>query len=234
MRPTVFSIAFLATGFLAAPLVASVVIEACSGSGGSDGGADGNPYGNPTGPCRDGTIQMLSCTQTIEGGAPLETFSDEACLGLDTAEARTGLTHDSAQAPAMDQPAEGATLPATPPFTFAWHPTGLAWRLRRAPARRFTWRDDLTRWAALVPAAEAHCPAFGGVGYAVIFRTHGQQLLRSNTAHTYYQPTPDAWARLRAARGTIEMTVEAARFSNNTVTEGPYDQATPRHFTIAP
>jgi len=39
---------------------------------------------------------------------------------------------------------------------------------------------------------------------------------------------------LRGATGAITLTVEAARFADNAVTQGPYDQATPRRFTIAP
>jgi hypothetical protein len=140
---------------------------------------------------------------------------------------------DDTQAPAIDLPAEGAALPAAAAFTFTWHPTGLSLRRGTAP-RMYAWRDELVRWSALIPAADAHCPAFGGVGYAVIFSANGQQILRAETARTSYQPTPSAWMHLVAAPGTISMVVEVARFSDNTVTQGPYVDATPRHFTISP
>src|SRR5262249_54072703 len=122
------------------------------------------------------------------------------------------------------------------PFTFTWHPTGLVHRWPPAPPPRvLTFRDELHRWTTLLPAAEAHCAAFGGVAFAVVFKaSDGRVLLRAETSHRSYTPTADAWARLQAAQGTIGMTVEAARFSNNAVTEGPFDQTAPRHFTLAP
>lgn len=198
----------------------------------ADGGSDG---GGGSGPCSDGTIQLLEC-EPDDAGAVEDPFTDEACQGLDTAETRSGVMHNDMQAPAIDAPTEGQAVPGAAPFHFTWHPTGLS---RRAPVlrapRAYTWRDELIRWSSLIPAAEAHCAPYGGVAFAVVFKNAaGQVVLRAETSHRDYTPTADAWTRLRAVSGTISMTVEAARFSNNAVTEGPFDQTTPRHFTITP
>jgi hypothetical protein len=186
-----------------------------------------------TGPCHDGTIVLLEC-EPVDGSIA-DRFTDEACAALDTAETRMTPTPSDSQAPAIDAPTEGATLPNASPFTFTWHPQGFAFRIEPSPAfRAFEWRDDVARWTTLLPAAEAHCAPFGGVAYALVFRADNQQILRLETANTSWTPEDADWTRLRAARGTISLSIEAARFSNNEVTEGPVVSATPRTFTIAP
>jgi hypothetical protein len=191
-----------------------------------------------TGPCQDGTIQLLECEAPGDGAAAEDLFTDEACDGLDNAEQRSpGLLHDDTKAPGIDAPTEAQALSRATPFTFTWHPTGISIapvRRNHAP-RRYTFRDEIARWSVLIPAAEAHCPPFAGVAYAIVFKNaQGTVLLRAETSHREYTPTTDAWARLTAASGTISMTVEVARFSDNAVTEGPFDQTTPRTFTITP
>jgi hypothetical protein len=198
--------------FVAGPLV----VASCTGGEESE-----------TGPCHDGTIVLLGC-EPVDGSTP-DRYTDEACEGLDTAESRAAAMASDAQAPAIDAPMEGETLPNATPYTFRWHPQGLA----RAPrVRPFEWRDDLARWTTLLPAADAHCAPFGGVAYALVFGAGGQPLLRVETANTSYTPDADAWTRLRAARGAISLNIEVARFASNAVTEGPFVTATARTFTI--
>jgi hypothetical protein len=215
-------------------LVGPVLAASCSGGGTQDAGAD--VQANAA--CTDGTIQLGEC-EAVDGAPPAETFTDEACQGLDTAETRHAPVADATRAPVIDAPTEAQALPAATPFTFAWHPSP-AFSLR-APergsprARTLGFADRVRQLFTLLPAAEAHCPAFGGIGYAVIFTaSNGQVLLRAETAARSYTPSAQAWMRLTAARGTISMTVEAARFANNDVTDGPVVQATPRTFTITP
>ena len=203
--------------FLAGPLVAA----SCTGGT------------TEMGPCHDGTIVLGECNPDM--GMMNDRYTDEACEGLDTAEARMAPTASDAQAPAVDAPTEGQALPSATPFTFSWHPQGLAFRIEPAPATRaFRWSDDITRWQTLLPAAEAHCAPFGGVAYALIFKAGGQTVLRAETANTTFTPDADAWTRLRNAHGTLSLDIEAARFSGNAVTEGPVITATARTFTIAP
>jgi hypothetical protein len=216
-------------------LVPSIVVGApllsasCTGGNGADSGIDAS------GPCQNGTIRLLDC-EPNEAGVASELFTDEACDGLDTAEMRNGVMHSDMQAPGVDMPTEGQVLPSATPFTFVWHNNGLTLRAPAAPATRaFTWRDDLVRWTTFLPSAAAHCAPFGGIGYAITFIASNNQLIfRVETANRRYTPTADDWTRLRAAIGTITMNVEAARFFNNAVTEGPFDEQTPRHFTIGP
>jgi hypothetical protein len=217
-------------------LVGPAIAVSCSGGGaGSNGDAGADAQDN--GLCQNGTIQLLDC-EGADGAPPTESFTDEACDGLDTAETRHPPMADATRAPIIDAPTEGQALPRATPFTFAWHPAP-AFSLRApaapaAPERGLTFAARVSRFFTLLPAAEAHCPAFGGIGYAVIFAANGQTLFRAETANHRYAPTTDAWMRLLAARGTISMTVEAARFANNDVTDGPVVQVTPRTFTIAP
>jgi hypothetical protein len=229
-RRIALTLGFTPVLFLGAPLAST----SCTGGSNNDGGMDANAdAGN--GPCQNGTIQLIDC-EPDEAGVVVERFTDEACDGLDTAEMRAPVMHDDSQAPAVDLPTEGQTVAGSAPFTFTWHDTGFTYRAMPAPATRmFTWRDDLTRWTRLLPAADAHCSPFGGLGYAITFSaSNGQAILRAETASRSYTPTSDAWMRLRAAQGTITMNVEIARFANNIVTEGPVDDATPRHFSIGP
>lgn len=231
MKKRTFSLVL--TALVAAPLALSAALQSCSPNGGGDAGADANPYGN-AGSCTDGTVFLLSCTAPNDGGAPLETYTDEACIGLDTAERARGIAMDNAQAPAIDQPTEGAAVPAATPFTFTWRPQGLSLRPRSAARSLLAWHDALRGAGLLVGEAQAHCSPFSGLGYALTFRANGQVLLRAQTAAAQYRPTASAWALLQAARGAISLTVEAARFGNNAVTAGPVVQATPRTFTLAP
>jgi hypothetical protein len=220
--------------FAAGPIAAVSCSQPANPDGGSDSGMDSAADSNAPGPCQNGTIQLVDC-EPNDAGIVTERFTDEACDGLDTAESRMPVMHDDTQAPAVDAPTEGQTLPGAVPFTFQWHTTGFARARPAAMPRAFAWRDDLARWSQMIPEAQAHCAPFGGVAFAVTFTaSNGQQLLRAETASRSYTPTTDAWMRLRAAVGTITMNVEVARFSDNVVTEGPYDQMTPRHFTIAP
>lgn len=216
----VLAISLVPAIFVGGPLLS----VSCSTPNNNDAGS---------GPCQNGTIQLLEC-EPDDAGVQVEHFTDEACDGLDTAETRAAAMPSDSQAPAIDAPSEAQVVPGATPFTFTWHATGIS-MLRPAPATRlFTWRDDLIRWTTLVPVAEAHCPPFGGVAYAAIFKaSNGQEILRAETGNRNYTPTADAWMRLRAAQGTITMLVEVARFSDNAVTEGPYVQATARHFTLA-
>ncbi len=183
-------------------------------------------------PCRDGTILLMGC-EPDDGGVIQDRFTDEACGGLDTAETRAAPTTSDAQAPAIDAPSEAQALPGATPFTFRWHPQGLALRAPLSP-RPFRWQDDLARWTTLLPSAEAHCAPFGGLGYALIFAAEGQRVFRVETGRTDWTADPVAWRRLRAAHGAISLTIEAARFASNTVTEGPVISVTPRTFTILP
>jgi hypothetical protein len=214
----------------AAPLALSVAFSSChNNSNNGDAAADGAGGG----PCEDGTIVLADCEPV--DGMQAEAYTDEACMGLDTAVSRSGIMHDDTQAPAIDAPTEGAVLPNMPPYTFRWHPTGLSYLQRTSPApRAFRPLDDLDQWMRLVPVAEAHCTPFGGVGYSLSFSADSQTLLQVETANTTYTPDANAWSRLRAARGTISFVIGVARYSDNTVTVGPFDQATPRTFTISP
>jgi hypothetical protein len=220
LRRAVFVLWAAPVLFIVGPLIAA----SCTVCSENDAGA---------GPCQNGDIVLLEC-EPVDGSTP-DRYTDEACEALDTAESRMAPTPSDSQAPAIDAPAEGAALPSATPFTFTWHPQGLAYRIQPAPSQRgFEWRDDLARWSTLLPAAEAHCAPFGGVAYALVFRANNQQLLRVETANTSWTPEGDAWTRLRAAVGTISLTIEAARFASNAVTEGPVVSVTPRTFTIAP
>lgn len=212
----------LGVALFGASLVVGVVAPSCSDD--TQTPSDASVY--PSRPCTDGTYVLASCLATADGAAP-ERFSDEACRTLVDVEQRGGVTHDDARAPRVTAPTEGATIAGDTPFTFSWMPTGIT----RRGGRGGWWPT----WApALIAEAEAHCPPFSGTGYAAVFRAGGQELIRVETASTSWTPPADAWARLRAARGTIEMRVLVMRFSANNITEGPVDQSAPRRFTIAP
>jgi hypothetical protein len=168
-------------------------------------------------------------------------YSDEACASLDAFEMRTPAQVDASRAPIVDFPTQDAVLPADPAPTFRWHGQ-LASRVPgggdgdgddAAPVRALTWRDELTRWTSLVPAAHAHCPPFSGLGYSLIFRAGGQTVLYVEQSATEYTPNADAWGRLRNASGTIELTARVSRFRSNAVDEGPYAPPEPRRFTVA-
>ena len=233
MHAGFLSIATMSAGVLVGTLCLGVVAQSCSGGGGGEdaGAADVDLYG--PGPCRDGTIRILACT-AADGGAAPEAFSDEACLSLDDASQRQGVRHDDARAPSIDQPAEGAALPAAVPYTFTWHPGTFALRRTLHAPRALTAMDEWRRFTTLIPEASAHCAPFNGVGYAVVFTAGAQEVLRAETASRSYTPAEDAWARLRAVRGLIAVRVVVARFGASAVVEGPFDQSTPRGFTLIP
>ena len=222
----------MTAGLLTGALLVGLAAPSCTGDGGGSdaGAADVDLYG--PGPCRDGTIRILSCSAS-DAAAP-ETFSDEACLSLDDATQRQGVAHDDARAPTIDRPAEGAALPAAVPFTFTWSPGTLVRRPVRLAPRALTALDEWRRFVTLIPEAEAHCPPFNGVGYAVVFTAGAQEVLRAETASRRYTPAADAWARLQAVRGVIGMRVVVARFGASAVVEGPFDQSAARRFTLTP
>jgi hypothetical protein len=231
MRTRLLPIVTMSAGLFVGALALGALSQSCSGSGDAAdaGAADVDLYG--PGPCRDGTIRIAACT-AADGGASPESFSDEACLSLDDVSRRQGVAHDDARAPSIEQPAEGAAIPSASPYTFTWRPGALA--LRRARPRALTAMDEWRRFVTLIPEAEAHCPPFNGVGYAVVFTAGAQEVLRAETSTRSYTPAEDAWARLRAVRGAIGVRVLAARFSASAVVEGPFDQSTERRFTLAP
>ena len=233
MRTRFISVAGLAAALFTGSLALGIATQSCSSGSNPVADAGTADTGEETGPCSDGTIQLLAC-EGVDGAPPVETFSDEACQALDDAEHRSGVSHDAARAPSIDAPTEAQAVPSTAPFTFRWHNGTVAARTPRVPPRGYTLGDELARWTQLVPSADAHCAPFNGVAYAVVFRANGQELLRAETSRASYTPTADAWTRLRAARGTLELRVEVARFGTSMVTEGPYDQTTPRTFTLTP
>ncbi len=213
-------------------LVVGVVVQSCGGGGtGSDAGTSD---ATPGGPCQNGTIQLLDCLQDTEAGTPIETFSDEACTSLLEAESRGPVAHDATRSPTITAPAPGQIVPGTTPFMFTWVPGSVSLRGRERSPRAFTIRDDLGRWVRLIPAADAHCVPFNGAAYAAVFSLGGTEVLRAETAHTYYTPTAAAWAQLKAVHGTLSLRVEVAQFDASVVTTGPWDQTAPVTFTINP
>ena len=222
----------MGTALFISSLVAGAGVQSCGGGGnGSDAGTSDV---TPGGPCQNGTIQLLNCLQDTEAGTPVETFSDEACTSLLEAETRAPVTHDATRSPTITAPMSGQTVPGTTPFTFTWMPGSVSF-FRHQPAHRaFTFRDDLGRWATLIPAADAHCVPFNGAAYAAVFSSGSTEVLRAETAHTYYTPTAAAWAQLKSVHGTLSFRVEVAQFDVSVVTTGPWDQTTPTLFTISP
>lgn len=234
MRFTWMTRVWMGVGLFGASLAAGVAAPSCT--------SDPTPADVvtlPPRPCTDGTYVLASCLASSYDGTAPERFSDEACRTLVDVEARAAVPHDDARAPRITTPAEGAVVPRDAPYTFVWQPTGIA-RTRRGCAP--TWASHAVEgggsagfaWPSLIAEAEAHCPPFSGTGYAAVFRANGQEIVRVETASTTWTPNADAWARLIAARGTIEMRVLAMRFSTNNIVEGPVDQSAPRRFTIAP
>ena len=210
-------------------LVVGVVSESCKGSDASPDG--GNPYGDP---CQDGTVQLVSCLVGPDGGPATEHFSDEACLNLEQAEMRAPATPSNTIAPTITAPAAGAMVSGTTPFVFTWTAGNVALCHPPPTFRALTFADEWSRWATLIPTADAHCPPFSGLGYAAVFSAQGAEVLRAETQFLSYTPTANAWTTLKGASGPISMRVEVAQFNTTQLTGGPWTQTSPVTFTITP
>lgn len=187
----------------------------------------------PGSPCTDPTRVSLPNTCESAGGDP---FSDEACVNLDDRLSRAAPTPDDARAPAIAAPAEGEAVPAATPYTFRWT-APVAWRVTpRWERRPMTLADELHRWTALVPEAEAHCSPFNGRGYELVFKAGGTTVLRRQQSTTSWTPDAATWTRLADALAgrQAELTVVTTTFSNSQVgSAGIFVQTAPRRFTIA-
>lgn len=146
----------------------------------------------------------------------------------------------AAQAAILDTPADGASLPASPPPELTWHirdPLGAA----GGPRRRERARGEARRTALgelLGPAREAraHGAPMNGRGYLLIFTgPGGEALVRVFTTALAYTPHEATWAELHAAGGPITVEIINAVFEDNAIAAGggPF-AGEPITFSIAP
>lgn len=228
MRSRLLVILTLGASMFCFSLLTGVLAESCKSSEAMpDAGID--PYGNP---CQDGTYQLLNCLVGPDGGPPIEHFSDEACINLDQAEMRGPIMQNNSIAPTITAPTQGQVLPGATPFVFMWSAGNVA--LRRVPPsfRAITLADEWARWTTLIPEADAHCPPYSGLGYAAVFLSQGQEVLRAETEFLMYTPTMNAWQMLQGATPPISMYVEVAQFDTSALTAGPWEQTAPVTFSI--
>jgi hypothetical protein len=182
---------------------------------------------------------VASCSQEDDHGATVDDscsngvyvlvgVTDEACRAYIDAEAK--VVSDT-RAPSWSTPADGATLPADPPATFAW--TKSATALHLAPARQQ--RGLLAQLGHALdplPLAWAHGNTTGD-GYVLLFRDGAdKEVLRVMTTSALYTPDAAAWAKLKAAK-SLKITLVYVSFVDNVLTTGTTPSAaTPIRVTI--
>lgn len=132
-------------------------------------------------------------------------------------------------------PSANAQLPAATPPAFAWSDTtGPRAGLVGPTERTFgAWR---ARGLLGGGPAEAHGAALNGKAYLLTFSSSANpQALRVFTTLTTYTPTPTAWQKLSAEKGTITAKLQTATFDNNAVVTGggPFDGGSIA-FTVTP
>lgn len=162
-------------------------------------------------------------------------FSDEACTVLDDAINTRASTQD-ARAATVTAPAENERVPAATPYAFAWTaPVALRPRLR-AP-RAMTLADELARWTAIVPEAQAHCEPFTGRGYELRFTVNGATVFRRQTSALTWTPVARDWGIITAGASggrTVELTIYTALFNGGTIGtgSGPFRAMATRRFVV--
>lgn len=123
------------------------------------------------------------------------------------------------QAPIVDNPQPGVTLPATP-TTLTWHDGDVA---QARPPRPGPQRPafDLPDW--LVAPALAHGPSLNGRAYLLVIASDKDpKLVRVFTQASSWLPAANTWQKLQAAGGKLTLTVTSAVFEGNAVTQGPF------------
>lgn len=132
------------------------------------------------------------------------------------------------QGAVMDLPTEGTQLSRALAPTFAWHAGPTA---RARPPLLY----QLVQWFG-IPEAHAHGVAVSGKAYfLVVSSSSDPQLLRVFTKETTYQPSAAAWAKIKAAGGSLTVVVTSAQFDTGKITSngGPF-LGKPVHFGVAP
>jgi hypothetical protein len=134
-------------------------------------------------------------------------------------------------------PTDGAVISSSQAPTFTWQstlasvgmPGGEPWRYTRLEAPPVV-DDRREPWLVFaIPEAHAHGIPMSGPGYFIHFTTASNpQVLRVFTENTSYTPDATAFAKLRAAGGTIQASILNAIFSENRIAlgAGPYQGAT--------
>lgn len=143
---------------------------------------------------------------------------------------------DAAKGASLTSPAEGASVPSSPPHTFTWSSTTA--RLEGgavSPANRALdhWLQDLF---AGERSALAHGNPVNGRAYFVVFSTSGDdKVLRVFTTSTSYTPDEAAWEKLVSAGGLITASITTGVYDNNAVASdgGPFT-APSATFTVDP
>jgi hypothetical protein len=99
-----------------------------------------------------------------------------------------------------------------------------------------TFADELRRWTALIPEAEAHCEPFSGRAYELRFKVNGATVFRRQQSATSWTPDAADWAILVAAGGgqSVELVVYTALFNSGVVGTGagPFSAMASRRFTL--
>lgn len=195
-------------------------IASCADDTSSGGAGGGDPLGD---------VQY-------QGGA-----TDEALEALLAATPKD----EPARAPVFDFPLDGAELPSGDVPIFKWHagataranpPPRLPAFEPLAPTRRASPVDALLGLAlAWETPALAHGTPITGPAFLLTMESDGTRIARLFTTGTEYLPNADTWAKLKAAKQPLKLTLLGAEFETNRVAQdgGPW-QGTPVTVTVGP
>ena len=218
------------------------------------------------------TVLLYACDDPAEHEEPQSDIGDVILEGAVTDEAYVAFESaldqgqpvvDPAQAAVLDQPADGAALPRSPPPRFDWSLPGSASRTDGAPTGRRTalapaspaWRGfspappapptatPLERlaapWLELVGpirSAHAHGDPYNGDAFYLRFSIDSNPtLVEVFTSSFTYAPSAEAWEKMTTAGKPITLSLFNAVFEQNRVVQdgGPFAGSTIT-FTVAP
>jgi hypothetical protein len=148
-------------------------------------------------------------------------------------------TSDPTRAAALTWTGNGEELPATPIFCFEWDTPKMG---QLDTIRRGKQADEAPGWRALLgalgPPRQARADdaaTLTGEAYLLELSTpQDDRLLRVFTTGKEYDPTPEEWAKMRAAQTSIKAVIVTATFDHDRIVPGggPFASA-PILFTIA-
>jgi hypothetical protein len=147
-------------------------------------------------------------------------------------------TAGDAHAPSFTTPSEGQAFASSDGApVFAWtSPIALS----GPGATRFVATAQRSRWDRLlglfIGTAEAHLPPVTGDIYFIHIHAPGRDCSYDVlTTDLSWQVDDAGWAAMAGAAGqTLSIDITSAYLTENRITEGPYQPASPRTFSVAP
>lgn len=167
------------------------------------------------------TTPMAQLACTSEADAPIAGLDDVIYAADTNDEALSELVHAKAvdgkgQGAVIDLPGAASVVDNTAPLQFAWH-AGPTARLQVNPR---TLGNPLA-----MAQAFAHGVTVSGKAYfLVVASADNPKLLRAFTKLTTFTPDAAAWAKLKAAKGTLTATVTTAVYDSGKIVSdgGPF------------